>query len=571
MAREAVKTADQDQAEHDVPAAQPQPTTGPGVQALQALLAHGRPDPDKVVRIIDTYRGERDALLALLHKTLGNAYVQQVMSAMHGLRADIKRQEVAAGDPSDPTADSFVASKDGAKWRAGDGAFTGEVTKDALHSTNQIGSNDTIKADADFKKQQGTVDWVHDGKTQAELYGDFKNHEYGLRRNWDLGEGAQITGGLRHQEVAGPGSKTAVASDQAFATYTKGTTKIDGGVGMSGGELAGSASVAADLGKRDRVEASYRHDAAGDALTAKETHTFGSGAKLVTDGWLRDDDKATTGKLSTAYSDKDTKLDASVARSADATSWHLGGSQQLDDRWTLSGNADYVDKDKGADAFTGKIAANYKSADGKRTFDTSVSRAADSTTLHAGGKDQLTPALGLTGSLDYLARDNGTGQATGKLGGTYRTPNLTGDVNLEAGVGTRDYANINGQVTGGIAPNLYATGFGSAGYESGKQLTGYAGAGLTFTPTDKTALTLAGVIDNNGHLETRLEFDVFKSRVENAAGLSAAQKQSLVSLFVSYAPHGTVGNVMNDRYAAPTMSHGFDTGNTVTAGIRIKF
>lgn len=125
---------------------------------------------------------------------------------------------------------------------------------------------------------------------------------------------------------------------------------------------------------------------------------------------------------------------------------------------------------------------------------------------------------------------------------------------------------------GQVAPKFYVSGFGGAAYEQGKQTTANLGAGLTFTPSDKTALTLAGVLDQNGHIETRLQFDVFKSRVESAGNLSQAQKSALVSLFVSYSPHGPLGGgIMNDRFGAPTYSHGFDQGGTVQAGIRIKF
>lgn len=572
MAREHVAAPDTAHAE---PATEPvvqRGPGGPGVQALQALLAQGRPDPDKIVKVIDAYRGEREAILALLQRTLGNAFVQQVVQAMHGLRADVKRVEIAAGDPGDPNADSFLATKNGVKWRAADGDFTGEVTKDKATSHYQIDENDALHADVSIKDSKGSLAWQHDGRTAAELYGDWKDKdrsELGVRRSWELGEGATVTGGVRHQTAKHPGARESVASDQLFATYKQGTTTIDGGLGVSGGGLAGSASVSTALGKHDQVDAAVRHDAAGTSLSAKHAHTFGGGATLTTDGYVRHDD-VTTGRVASTYNDKGTSIDGSVTRAADATTYHLGGSQKLDDRWTLRGNADHVDRGRDADVTTGALAATYK--DANTSFDANVSRAASSTSLHLGAREQLSERLALGGSVDHVQQDTGAHQTTGKLDLTYRTPGLAGGFGIEGGSGTRDYVGLVGSGTGRIAPNLYATGFGSASYEQGKQAAGHVGAGLTFTPHEKAALTLAGVLDQDGRLETRLQLDVFKSRVESAAALSDAQKNALVSLFVSYSPHGSVaGNAMNDRFGAPTTSRNIDTGGQVMAGIRIKF
>jgi hypothetical protein len=40
---------------------------GPGVQAVEALFASGKPEPDKVVAVIDAHRDERDAIFAARH------------------------------------------------------------------------------------------------------------------------------------------------------------------------------------------------------------------------------------------------------------------------------------------------------------------------------------------------------------------------------------------------------------------------------------------------------------------------------------------------------------------------
>src|SRR5690242_7417909 len=101
---------------------------GAGVQALEALLAAGRPEPGKVVELLDAHRDEHDAMISLLDSRLGAGYVAEVKSAM-GLRASVSRREVVDGDPADPNAGYFIASQaeQGAKWRTAGGGFTGTV------------------------------------------------------------------------------------------------------------------------------------------------------------------------------------------------------------------------------------------------------------------------------------------------------------------------------------------------------------------------------------------------------------------------------------------------------------
>jgi len=53
---------------------------GPGLEKTRRLLARGRPDPADVGTILATHRGERDGIFALLHSTVGNGYVQQVLA-----------------------------------------------------------------------------------------------------------------------------------------------------------------------------------------------------------------------------------------------------------------------------------------------------------------------------------------------------------------------------------------------------------------------------------------------------------------------------------------------------------
>jgi hypothetical protein len=63
------------------PLGQAAPATGPGVLALQHALGAGSPLPSSVAGLIAQFPTERDPILATLHATLGNAFVQQVLAA----------------------------------------------------------------------------------------------------------------------------------------------------------------------------------------------------------------------------------------------------------------------------------------------------------------------------------------------------------------------------------------------------------------------------------------------------------------------------------------------------------
>lgn len=533
-------------------------TPGPGEQALSALLAKGRPEPKKVVKILDTYRGERDALMALLHKSLGNTYVQEVVQEMNGLRVDMKRTEVAVGDPGNPETTSFVANKDGAAlhtkggfdakankdgatWSTADGDFTGKVDKKGLDSTYKIDDNDSIHAQSSFKDKTATIGWERDGQTQGELYGDWSEKDRvqgGVRKEWELENGATVAGGIRHVNNKNPHHEVPYLegtmygapsgdrekflddlkkgrekghSEQVYGAYTQGNTTVDAGLGISGGEFAGSANVKTKFGENDTFNAGIRHDSTGTTADAKHVHTFGNGGTLTSGGWLHHDEDGTTGQLSTAYSDKNTSASASYTRGNGYQAFQAGGQHRFNKEWELHGAVDHVNID-------------------------------------AGGH-----------------------QTRGHFGGSYTSPNFVHGFDVDAGTGDRDYLGLRGSVAGQLAPNWYASGFGGSTFEAGKQTTANFGAGLTFTPSQKTALTLAGVMDQNGTLETRLQFDVFKDKVSNVSELSKHQRDALFSLFISYTQGDPARRVLDDRFGRPDMGTNFNQGGSVQAGIRIKF
>ena len=487
----------------------PHVAPGAGVQALEALLATGTPDPTKVVELIDAHRDERAAIFELLESKLGAPYVEKVHGAMAKLRASVGRREVVAGDPNDPSGGYFIGSQaeQGARWRTGDGKFTGTANKDGLDSSYKLDDRDNLHARVG-KDKTGTLAWEHDGKNEGELYANVhngKDYEAGVRRNWDVGGGTATTG-LRHKVTADG------ATDGAFAGYrTKdGSTSGEVALGVHDGHPAESASVTTKPSARDTITGSVAHDDHGTTVAASGSHGF-DGGSISGSAQVHQGPDGTTGSLAGAYQNQGTKLDGNLTRGADRTSLHLGGSQQL------------------------------------------------------------SPELGVSGHLDHVAPDHGPQQSTVGLSERYRSGEVVHGLDLEAGHGERDYFKSSGSVEAQLAPKLYGGAFGSYQMEAGHHGTAQVGASLTFSTTEKTALTLAGVIDQSGALETRLELDVFKSRIANVKDLADHQKDALVSLFVSYQQGGN-RNMLDERYGAPQATTGADAGTgRVMGGIRIKF
>ncbi len=52
-----------------------------GTAQLRFLMTRGRPDPETVRSVVDAHPGERAEMMALLHATFGNGFVQEVMAA----------------------------------------------------------------------------------------------------------------------------------------------------------------------------------------------------------------------------------------------------------------------------------------------------------------------------------------------------------------------------------------------------------------------------------------------------------------------------------------------------------
>jgi len=482
---------------------------GAGVQELQQLLARGgQPEPSAVVTIIDAHRDERDKLLALLQSTLGNGYVQRVVAAMENLRASVKNREVVAGDPSNPEDGYFDASQ-----KLG-GAKWRTQNGAFTGTANKDGLDTKYQAsehDAAHlqvdKGGAGSLAWEHDGVNEGELEGHYKS-----ATDWEAG--AQRTDRVGDGALT-YGARHAVTKD----------------------------------GANDGVTAGYKTD-------DKRTEVGGTAA--VQDG-------KPVGELHGSH-----KLDggATIAGNANVTAdgQAVGGSY-TDGSTTVSGNVAHHDA---TDSVTGNVTATGK-PDSHSSLTGSVTRDAASTTFAASGTEQFSAEHSLSATADYVVPDHGEGQADFGVSDRYRSNNAVTGLDFKGGVGARDYASLTGSADAKLGKNVYGGAFGGFAAENGKETTANLGASLTFTPSEKTALTLAGVIDQHGALETRLQLDVFKQKIDNVGDLADHKKDALVSLFVSYTQGGQPG-MLNDRMGAPQENYGRAANEgQVMAGLRIKF
>jgi hypothetical protein len=473
---------------------------GPGVQALEAMLAKGTPKPGEIVSLIDAHRDEHNQMLALVSDRLGAAFAESVRAEMSSIRASISRKELVAGDPNDPNSNYLLVSQkeQGARFRAGD--LSGTANKNGLDAKYNLDQDDALHLKAG-KDKSATLAWEHDGKNQGEAFGKFENkndYEAGVRKDFEVGKGTLTAGA--HHKVDGDGT-----TDGAFATYKQGGTTIDGNAGVRDGSFAGGLSIARET-ETDKFGAAIATDGKGPSVDANAEHKFGNGLSVNAQGHAAGD--GLTGSVGAAYENDKTKLDGNVTRATDKTSLHLGGSHQL------------------------------------------------------------TPEQSVSGTFDYMRPDSGQSQATLGLSERYKSGKLLHGLDLELGHGARDYAKATGSVDGQFAPNLYGGAWGSTELQAGHHASAQLGASLTFTTHEKYALTAAGIVDQDGNLETRLQFDVFKSKIESIGDLDKQKKDAMLSLFLSYSK-GSNNHMLDQRFGEPQI--GTNAGNQVTAGIKIRF
>ena len=197
----------------------------------------------------------------------------------------------------------------------------------------------------------------------------------------------------------------------------------------------------------------------------------------------------------------------------------------------------------------------------------------DVTRFGLGVGHRYSDQLSLSGGMSHTERRHGDDVSALSLSARYRSENFVGASDLSYSHGSVSGDSMRATASGDLqlAPHLYGGLFGDVTATSGTDPTASLGASLTFTPTEKTALTAAGIIDDRGNLETRLEFDIFKKRIDSVGTLADNRKKALISLFVSYTQGSRFG-MLEDRYAAPQLGTDTPAGaGTVGAGIRIRF
>ncbi|HEY4240796.1 MAG TPA: hypothetical protein VGM88_13330 [Kofleriaceae bacterium] len=457
-------TAATDQDPTTKPAAQP---TQSGVDELNALLAKGQPDPQAVVSIIDAHRDERDAIIARLQQTLGNTYVQSVISAM-GWRASLDRKEIVDGDPSNPNSDYFLASQaqGGAKWRADNGAFTGTVDKTGLNATEQVNPTTQVTEKVDAKAKTATVDLNKDGKTEAEAYG-----KYGGANSWDAGVKGNFNVGDGAATADASYTKTATGStEQVATTFKDAKNTADATVGVKDGGVFGKADETYKIDDKSSVTGAVSGD-----------KTSQTGSVDYKNGDLDAKASATHDATGTSEALTGTYTKGAITANAGLTSSTKDG---------LGGTASVTDKIDDKTTASGSVTANGKTTDEKADF-------------------SKTLANGATVSADGEVKTGGANGTSESLTGTYKDKNLTatgGVTHDDKGFGAT------GSVTDKINDNLTATGSLTTG-ASGTDVK----AGVTDKLSNGAAVTANGEVKTGGGTTNETLSGTYKDTHDDAA------------------------------------------------------
>ena len=581
---------------------------GPGVARAEGLLQKGIGKPDAYARVIQEFPQEKGAILGAIQKSsLGNDFAQKVVEEAGGLDLSVKDKRLSYVDKDGD--DYFVADADrkGAEWQLGSfkgkagqdgGEFSvgdkteGKVTKEGATVTHSIDENDKIVGDVKWKDGvKGSVDWQHGdsslGVGGSGGKGAFGADVHGKTKAGDGTVDAKLGVESKDGTMAGVGSvgygdkDTKARLDgrvQDGKNYQAGLTgsqevgentlRGGAGYGAKDGTATATANVGADLKGGHSADLkgaytdadNYQVDLSGKAKLGKETTLTGGlgygekdGADTIK-GNLGIAGKQGSAGVRGSYTDADNHF-----LGADATK-KLGDKDRLKASYGLnrtegtsthSGSLRYENDEKGNAGLSGSYTdeQNWK--------------------LGADGKYNLGKQGSLTGSVGHEVKD-GAGTTSASLKGQYATDDvvLSGEGGLQHDKDGLGY-NAKGEGTFTLKKGLlYGETFGGVKGGPGMDEPQYhMGGGLTLTPNEKMALTLSGAVDQSGGFDTRLQFDLFKKKVESARGLTEQRKKSVVSVFAGYR-QGMDGGLMNDRYGAGKYSH--DEGQAYV-GVGFRF
>ncbi len=311
-----------------------------------------------------------------------------------------------------------------------------------------------------------------------------------------------------------------------------------------------------------------------DGFDAGIRRTFDAGDGATVTPMLRHHQTAAGGQaeLAADYKDKDASTTASgyvgVRESGGGFVAGVDGSHKFSDATSMTGSARYS-----PEGYSATVTGAHRFSE-TTTGDASLShaRAGDaSTTTASAGLAYQSGGLSASGRLTHAQPGGGEGQTTLSIHERYQSSKVIQSFNFEAGVGARDYATATGALDVQLAPSLYAGAWGSFSSEQGKQTTAAIGASITWTPADRLALTAAGVMNQAGQLEGRLQLDVFKSRIDGISDIADDKKKALFSIYAGISTNGGRG-MLDDRYGAGSYKYDGQKQDTqFTLGVKIPF
>lgn len=311
-----------------------------------------------------------------------------------------------------------------------------------------------------------------------------------------------------------------------------------------------------------------------DGFDAGIRRTFDAGDGATVTPMLRhhQTDAGGQAELAAEYKDKDASTTASgyvgMRESGGGLVAGVDGSHKFSDATSITGSARYS-----PDGYSATVTGAHRFSE-TTTGDASLShvRAGDvSTTTASAGLAYQSGGLSASGRLTHAQPGGGEGQTTLSIHERYQSSRVIQTFNFEAGAGARDYASATGAIDAQLAPNLYAGAWGNFSSEQGKQTTAAIGASITWTPADRLALTAAGVMNQAGQLEGRLQLDVFKSRINGISDIADDKKKALFSIYAGIST-SSGPSMLDDRYGAGSYQHsGQKQDAQFTLGVKIPF
>lgn len=311
-----------------------------------------------------------------------------------------------------------------------------------------------------------------------------------------------------------------------------------------------------------------------DGFDAGIRRTFDAGDGATVTPMLRHHQTTAGGQaeLAAEYKNKDASTTASgyvgMRESGGGFVAGVDGSHKFSDATSMTGSARYS-----PDGYSATVTGAHRFNE-TTTGDASLAHTRvgdESTTTASAGLAYQSGALSASGRLTHAQPGSGHAQTTLSIHERYQTAKVIQSFNFEAGIGARDYASATTAIDAQLAPNLYAGAWGSFASEEGKQTTAALGASITWTPADRVALTAAGVMNQAGQLEGRLQLDVFKSRINGISDITNDKKKALFSIFAGISTNGGRG-MLDERYGAGSYRYDGQKDDTqFTLGVKIPF